>query len=407
MNQENKKDTFKDFYFLNIFEKLFSEFFHTSKNFYKKLNEIYKNDPTKLRKIFEKIERELEYAENSYGITEIISCPVKAKLRRQGIEVEVKNMEIADGFGFENMFKLAVMEFFGLDKVEPEKLLEYEIELDNGEKFKINGHLDIFIDLREEQNKIIGLELKDTILHFDNFEFGDPPPFKFINPNEGYKFNISSKYILQAKIQRKILEYMYPGVDIETYLIIKTNLRTKSKLRKSILIYPITESISDEQLKEIVKYFVENEKPRLVYECKLCPYKQEGYCKGYDIEELENDKSIQLEDLNQSKEQYVYELLEKRENLLKELKQVEEQIKKSINGTINFKGKEVGWVESVKREYNIRLINKILRDKGVPVQKRAEFFIFNWRKLDELKKLLDEEEMKRVVSEKKIKKFKL
>jgi len=399
--------TNKNFYLLDIFENLFSEFFNVSKNFYKRLKEIQKTAPDKLEKIFDKIERELEYEENSYGITEIISCPVKAKLRRQGIEVEVKNIEIADGFGFENMFKLAVMEYFGIDKVEPEKLLEYEVILDNGEKFKINGHLDIFIDLREEKNKIIGLELKDTILHFDNSEFGAPPPFKFIAPNESHKFNISSKYILQAKIQRKILEHMYPNVDIETYLIIKTNLRTKSKLRKSILIYPVTESISDEQLKEIVKYFVENEKPRLVYECKLCPYKQEGYCKGYNIEELENDKSIQLDDLNQSKEQYIYELLERRENLLKELKQVEEQIKKSINGSINYKGKEVGWVESVKREYNIRLINKILRDKGVPSQKRAEFFIFNWRKFDELKKLLDEEELKKVVNEKKIKKFKL
>jgi hypothetical protein len=395
-----------DLYFISIFPEIFSTYFDVTKNFYKKINDLITKSPEKFKQILDKIERELDYEDGAYGITEIISCPIKAELRRKGIEVKVENVEIADGFSFENMFKFALMEYFGVENVEPEKLLKYKVVLDDGREFNINGHLDVFINI-PDKNTVVGLELKDTILSFDNTIWKDPPPFKILSPDDAPKYNISSKYILQARIQRKILEHLYPDKNIETYLIVKTNLRAKYKLKKSILVYPVTTSISDEQLKEIVSYFINNRKPRYVFECKICPYKEQGYCNGFDTEELENDKSLYLDDIEEQRKEHITELLERRENLLKEVNQIEEQLKKHISGTMEYKGKTIGWVESVKREYDARLINKILKQKGIPPEERAKFFQINWRKLDDLKGILTDEEFKKAIVEKKIKKWKI
>jgi hypothetical protein len=139
----------------------------------------------------------------------------------------------------------------------------------------------------------------------------------------------------------------------------------------------------------------------------MCPYKEQGYCEGFDTEELTPDDSIKIEDVENEKEEHINELLERRDELLKEIKQIEEQLKKKINGTFKFKGKEIGWVDAVKREYNPRLLNKILQMKGIPAEERAKFFIVNWRKLNDLKNILTENEYKAIVTEKKVKKFKL
>jgi len=369
---------------------------------------LYIEYSDKLPKLFKEVseegaaleERELSYYENSFGITEIISCPVKAELRRKGIEPKVEKFEIADGFIFETIVKFLFLKIFGKEKVEFEKLLDYELTLSNGEKFYINGHLDVFIDYNIKTK--IGVEIKNTVLHFDNKTFGAPDPVIVLDPEDIKRVNISPKYILQARIQRFILERLYPDSNIEQYLLIKTNLRTKTKLGKSLVLYPIVESISEQQLKQICERFYFERKPRAVWECKVCAYKDEGYCNGIEI--TENDNSLTLDDYNQMNIETIEELINKREELRKEIKSIEDEIKKRVNGNLKIGNKVIGWVEEEKEKILPDALNRILKEKGI--KNRAQFFQVNYRKIPELRKLLGDD-FEKIVLKEKVKKLKL
>ena len=369
---------------------------------------LYIEYSDKLLKLFKEIddsmmipeERKLTYNKNSFGITEIISCPIKAKLRRKGIEPKIEKIEVADGFIFETIAKLLFLKIFGKGKVEFEKLLDYELSLSNGEKFYINGHLDVFIDYDEKTK--IGIEIKNTILYFDNKTFGIPEPVIILEPDDIKRVNISPKYVLQARMQKFILEKLYPNSNIEHYLLIKTNLRTKTKLGKSLILYPVVDSISEQQLRQICERFYFKQKPRTVWECKMCAYKDEGYCKGIEVDE--NDDSLILEDYNRMNIEIIEELINKREELRKEMSSIEEEIKKRISGSIKVGNKIIGWVEEEKENISPEVLNRVLKEKGI--KNRAQFFQVNYQKIPELKKLLGND-FEKIISKEKVKKFKI
>ena len=110
------------------------------------VNEIGRNLPAVLKQLPELPERNLEYRKGAYGITELLSCPIKAEIRRKlqeaGIELPVESQEIEDGFLYENLVKLALAKRFG-DRFEPEKVLPLDLQLDDGRIFKIDGHLTV------------------------------------------------------------------------------------------------------------------------------------------------------------------------------------------------------------------------------------------------------------------------
>lgn len=357
----------------------------------KEVNRIGRELPSILNQLPELPERELEYREGAYGITELLSCPIKAEIRRElkesGVELEVESQEIEDGFLYENLVKLALASLYG-SKFTPEKLLSYDLEVD-GEVFKIDGHLDCFIEL---EDRVIGIEVKNTTLTFDNKTTGKPSQLVILPPNDRSSININYRYYLQAKIQRHLLEKLYPDKRVETYLLVKTQLRTKYRLGKTTIVLPVTESITEEELINLCRLFKTERKPRAPWECSLCIYKEKGYCTGHKetatARELVEDRSEQVE-----------ELLCRRKELLSELKQVEEQLKKLISGELLWNGQKVGWVKTVSYTYDLPKLSKLLKAKGL---KAADYFQVKTAKIKELEKLLGDEI--ETVREKKLKK---
>lgn len=345
-------------------------------------------------------DRDIKYEENSYGITEILSCPKKAKLRRAGIEVPIEKFEIADGFIFEFLVKALFLKMFGREKIEFEKDLIYPVE-----SIKIHGHLDVFVNLSE--NEKVGVEIKNTVLQFDNKTFKEPEPLIVLserNKEDLKRININPKYLLQAKIQKFILERLYPDSNIRQFLLIKTNLKTKWKFGKSLILFEVVNPIEEDRLKRIVKRFLEVEKPRAVWECKICPYKLYGHCDGFEIDEIIEDDSLVLEELEEINKEVIEELVARRDELVKELKTIEDEIKKRVKGKLKIGNKEIGWVEEIKYEWNPKVVNKILKEKGI--KDRDKFFQLKPSKIKELEKILGSD-IKRARQEKVVKKFKL
>jgi len=294
--------------------------------------------------------REISYRDEAYGITEIISCPKKAQLRRQHPDLEVRNIAIDDGFLFEKTVKEVLRKIFG-NRFEEEKVLSHDFTVD-GEPFSIDGHLDCFIQYNS--NKIVGLELKHTVLSFDNETSGRPEELIILQPNSR-RISINYKYILQAKIQKALLEWQYPDKEIEHYLVIKTTLRTRYKMGKSIVVLPTIESISREELEEIIRMFRNDPRPRANWECQYCIYRQHGLCNGSE------SANTTLEHENA---ELIMELLDRYSKIQTEAQMIQEQLKQLINGTIEYKGKEIGWTYQERTSWDIKAFVKLLKAKG-------------------------------------------
>ena len=352
------------------------------KELVKDVNQIGRELPQLVRELPVLPKRELQYREGAYGITELLSCPIKAEIRRElekaGIELEMECQEIEDGFLYENLVKLSLAKKFG-EKFEAEKTLPLDIQVD-GEVFKIDGHLDCFVDYDEDV--VVGIEVKHTNLNFDNELTGKPPQVIVLDPNDRRRINVNYRYFLQTKIQRFILQNLYPDKNVETYLLVKTQLRTRYRLGKTTIILPVTESVTEEELKNLCRLFMTDKRPRAGWECKLCVYREKGYCTGHD-------EVSEVEELTEDNTELIYSLLERRKELLQELKSVEEQLKKLLSGkTVRWNGQEVGWVKKVSYTYNLPLLAELIKKKGL---KAVDYFQVKSSKIKELEKLLGEE----------------
>ena len=372
MGVVNKNQELK---FIKYFDKILNELDNLSKSLSSTIFEEYQ----KLE------ERDLKYEDGAIGITELLQCPIKAKLRREiEDQIEIKSNEITDGFIFEHLIKLILTKLFSRARVKPEKELPLELyyndEDPENSKCKINGHLDIFLDLTDtDDNIIVGLELKSTVLQHDNKIFDKPPPLLILDPNDYHRIDINHKYILQVQIQRYILEKLYPDKNIETYLFIKTQLRTKYKIGKTFIVLPITESIDESLLKKLCEEFYNNPYPRFAYECKKCIYKEHGFCDGFD--NVENSSLYFLDNRQQ-----IEKLLTRREELLKELEQIEQQLMKQVHKPFKYNNKFVGWID--EPVYDIEWIFKYLSSKDI---NPFEFLELKQSKLKKLKKIIPEE----------------
>ena len=347
------------------------------KQIVREVNEIGRNLPSILKQLPELPERDLQYRKGAYGITELLSCPIKAELRRElkesGIELEIESQEIEDGFLYENLVKLALAKRFG-DRFTPEKELPFDLDVD-GEVFRIDGHLDCFIEL---EDRVIGIEVKHTNLNFDNELTGRPPQVIVLDPNDRSRINVNYRYFQQVKIQRYLLQKLYPDKKIETYLLIKTQLRTKYKLGKTTIILPVTEKITEEGLKNLCRLFKLEKKPRAGWECKLCVYKEKGYCSGHK-------EVAEVEELVEDRTKLIDSLLTRRKEILAELKMIEDQLKNLISGEIEWNGQKIGWLPKVSYTYNLPLLAELIKKRGL---KAADYFQVKSAKVKELEKIL-------------------
>lgn len=310
--------------------------------------------------------RELSYRDGAIGITELISCPKKAELRRQYPDLEIQSVEIDDGFFFEKAVKTVLARKFG-DRFEEEKVLPYE----RGD-FLIDGHLDCCIHYDDET--VVGLELKHTVLMFDNESLERPEPLIVLQPGSR-NIRVNYKYALQARIQKTLLQKMYPDKNVEMYLFIKTSLRTRRRMGKTLIAVPVTKGITEEELDELIRLFREDRRPRAGWECKYCIYKSHGLCEGCDdfreIVTVDNGEEI----LN---------LLERRRELLAELKMIEDQLKSLISEPIEINGQKIGWLPKVTYKYNLPLLVDLIRQRGLRAVDYLQVIPAKVKKLEEI-----------------------
>ncbi|WP_457601584.1 hypothetical protein [Hydrogenivirga sp.] len=316
--------------------------------------------------------RELVYKDGEIGITSLLSCPLKVKFRKERPDISPTAVEIDDGYVWEGQVKKALRSIFG-NRFEEEKDLVDEVE-----GLKIRGHLDAFIEL---DDKVIGIELKAPkaliLKEFpSNEELIDGV---FLIDEEGKYVVHNPQYYLQARIQKHILEKLYPDKKVEQYLFYKAPVRRGSFERKVYVLAPVRDSISEEEYRELARRFREDPSPRYPNECSsYCEFHRAGVCEGREYKYEDTDVS-RLD--GETKE-----LLREYREIQSQLKSIETLLRKKIKGSVRFGGREIGWVP--KKTIKLR------EDKLVsliPTEKIPEFFVVRWNKKEELIREFGEE----------------
>ena len=323
--------------------------------------------------------RNLEYPEGSIGVTSLIYCPLKARFREEHPEIEADSLEIDDGFYFEKEVKEALLSLWGAKRVRLEEELPYKS--DKG--LKINGHLDIAIIGKK---KVIGLELKNMKLAYHNLPYDSvPEEAKFIaDPELIKRISIPENYMLQAKIQKYLLEQKYSPKPVEHYLFIKTMVKLNgSGLKKVFIIRKTEENITREELETLIEKFMEDETPRYPWECGFCPYRKAGICEG-----MENTETLKVptEELPEPVQEALNEYL----LLNLRIKDLEDYLKKELKGRKvevtngNGRPKTIGYMEKTKYDWDLQKVFQLLGDNIL------DYVTVNWRKREDLEMVLAE-----------------
>lgn len=294
-------------------------------------------------------DRHLTYHEGEIGITSLLDCPKRVKLRQVHGYPSADDLAIEEGFLFERVVEKALQKKFG-DRLIKE--LELPIEF-NG--VRIRGHLDFAVEL---DNKVIGLELKHTILERMPSLKRKPPKVLYVTPDDK-RIQLNPKYIKQARIERFILERLYPDKEIEHYLFVKTTVQGAYGFYKTYIVCPIKESISEEELKELTEHFKTKDYPKDPLLCDYCYFKSINLCKGYP-KQIVSKKGVNL-----TPEPELEELLRRREELARELEAIDNDLKKRLkNRYVMFNGKLYGKVPYKGYTYNKYAIVNEVQKRG-------------------------------------------
>lgn len=224
-----------------------------------------------IEKIREKTKegRKLEYSPDAIGITALLYCPLKWELRKKYPEIEAQAVEVDDGFLWEKQVKEVLKELFS-NNFEEEKVLRYQTQ-----GIKLEGHLDAFVEFPE---KVVGIELKSPRMVFLK-EF--PETNDTVLYDDGKVVVMNEIYLLQAKIQKFLLEKLYPHKKVQQFIFAKTLCKKANRSKKFYIIYEVKGAISEEEFKELIRRFKEDKSPRFEKECEYyCEYFRRGICSG-------------------------------------------------------------------------------------------------------------------------------
>ena len=211
--------------------------------------------------------RNLSYENGSIGITSLLYCPLKVELREKYPHLQAEGNAIDDGFIFENTLEPFIEKVFD-GRVIKDADIPYEID-----GFRITGHPDFVI---EQEDKVIILEFKAPIFFFTEEDLQIPEDGFFVDLEK--KVKISEGYIKQTAIQKFITQKHF-NKPVEAYLFIKTTLQDKTRrMQKVYILRPVDESITEGDMKNLIKQFKEEKKPRYSWECNYCVYAKEGVC---------------------------------------------------------------------------------------------------------------------------------
>lgn len=311
-------------------------------------------------------------SENAVGITSLLSCPIKYSLKRKYKdsykELEEESLEIYDGYLWEYQVKKALRNMFG-NKFKEEVDLIYKDELLN---FTIHGYLDCMIDM---DDYIIAIELKSPkFLLSKDFKISDKISENMLIIDDENKILHNKKYIEQAKLEKFILQKMY-NKKVYHYIFYKTLLLiNENEIRKSFIVYELTEDIDEVYVQNLIKKFLTSNKPSNSSECNYCVFGKNGLCEYYNkynndlkmnnnnliIEEIiNNEKEIDFSEID------FWNLYFKYKNIERYLKIIYnfliENVDKSFYCQLK-NGEEIGWKEIKRYDIDlIKLIDRIIR----------------------------------------------
>ena len=319
--------------------------------------------------------RNIEYSEGAVGITGLIYCPLKHQFRLEHPEVKARSVEIDDGFAFEAQVKDALVKTWG-KAVKPEYVVRYVSP--RGQK--VEGHIDVVINGRE---KVIAVECKNTKLSLHNLPFGsvDEDCTLLTSPDLVSRISISDAYILQSRMQKMLLQRQ-TSKPVEHYLLIKSMIKIPAHGYKKVLIVrKTTEDMSEAELNGIIDDFLDRKEPRYAWECSYCQYRKAGLCEGMEWHGEDDEDNPEL---SPAAQEAIAESIE----LAARLRDLEAFLKKEINGQVEIpnggRPRKIGWVEKTRYDWDMQKLFDVI---GPDIQK---YMLVNWRKLDELEKLIAE-----------------
>jgi len=344
-----------------------------------------------------KKERVVEYSQDSeneevIGITSLLACPLKTYYRKLYPQIQYTNLEIDEGYLFEQQVKSALKELYK-DKFHDEYVVEY-----THDGIKIEGHIDCLIEF---DNEIISLELKVPRSVYLAKPIKNLRDVDVIFDEDNDTVIINEKYILQAQIQKFLLMKKHPDKTIHHYLFLKTLVVSASKQKKAYIVYPIKQHIDEETLKRLISAYKSDKRPRIDNECIYCPYFN-TVCDGSN-ETSDILKKI-LSSLN-SDDKSLMNMIKRYYDIKDELKKLEWLIKSKLKDrTIRYGNKTIGNVEYEMIEIDTKkLIQKAIDDGCLDKLCDEKCLTVNWRHKQNLIKRFGEEIIKEKRKEKRFK----
>jgi hypothetical protein len=305
-------------------------------------------------------DRVLKYEEGEIGITSLLQCPLKVEMRKKYPEIRTEAAAIDDGYRFEHAIKNALQRIFG-DRFKDEFELPYEAF---GQK--IRGHLDCVVEL---DDKVIGLELKAPQLillkKMPSRECFEKNVIVDSEKRDEYLI-VNPTYKMQAKIEKFLLQRLYPDKEVELYLFQFGICKYSGLVRKFYTIYEV-EAISEQDLEYLILQFLYDKKPRYKNECEYyCPYNllcdkpfDKEVSSSYNLDAHGEGVNPQLREFINLYREYVA--------LKEQMSQLEKLMKKAIDGSCVIGGREVGWVKREKVNYDVERIVEWLNERNVPL----------------------------------------
>ena len=310
--------------------------------------------------------RELSYTDGAIGITALLHCPIKWELSKK-YEITPEAVEIDDGFVWEKQVKEALRELYGEKFKE-----EYDLIVQLG-GYKLHGHLDCLVEL---EDKVIGIELKapKTLL------LKSPVEENGVLFYDDGRVIHNEVYLKQARIEKALLELLFPDKPVEMYLFYKSLCKSGLWNRKLYVVSEVKESMPIEEIEELLRKFHEDKSPRYPNECvSYCVFYKEGLCEGKAFEGKEKEEEVKR----------FLDLLKHYRALQSDLKTIESQMKKMIKGSIKIGGREIGWVRRRTVEIDTKKLIELLPNAH-------EYLSVHWTKKEELLNVFGDEIVKRV-----------
>jgi hypothetical protein len=184
--------------------------------------------------------------DNTIHLTELLYCPYKKILKQKYPDIQNINLDILEGYRFEEL----IPRIFANCKISHNKT--YKIKIDN----EIIAFTPDFVI---NDNTVI--ECKNTSYIYFTKAIDD-----WLIIDSGNIAIVPKQYITQLMLYLTLLKLNLG------YLFILSNTRINNKLSKVLVIKEVKNQLTIDDVRNIIKEFKENIKPRYEWECKYCQF---------------------------------------------------------------------------------------------------------------------------------------